>query len=95
MKKEMPLVSVITPAYNRASFLDETILSVIKQDYPNIEYIVLDDGSSDGTLDVIKKYENRIKCFSHENMGEARTVNKGVSLSNGDIAVIVNSKDPL
>lgn len=94
-ERETPLVSVITPAYNRASFLDETIMSVINQDYPNLEYIVLDDGSSDNTLDVIQKYENSLKWFSHENMGETKTVNKGISLSKGDIVAVVNSDDPL
>src|SRR6266568_3677120 len=91
----LTLVTVITPAYNRASYLDETILSVLSQDYTDIEYIVIDDGSSDNTLDVIKKYQDRIKWDSHENMGETRTVNKGFSMAHGEIVVVVNSDDPL
>jgi glycosyltransferase involved in cell wall biosynthesis len=93
--KELPLVSVITPAYNRASFLDETILSVLNQDYAGIEYIVLDDGSTDDTLNVIKNYEGKIRWETHENMGETLTVNKGFSMANGEIIGVVNSDDPL
>jgi glycosyltransferase involved in cell wall biosynthesis len=91
----LPLVTVITPAYNRASFIDETILSVLNQDYPNLEYIVLDDGSTDNTLEVIKKYQDRIRWDAHENMGETRTVNKGFPMANGEIIGVVNSDDPL
>jgi len=91
----LPLVTIITPTYNRASFLDETIQSVLLQDYPNIEYIVLDDGSTDNTLDVLKKYKNKIEWLSHNNIGEQRTVNKGVSLAKGEFVCIVNSDDPI
>jgi glycosyltransferase involved in cell wall biosynthesis len=92
---ELPLVSVITPAYNRESLLDEVIRSVLSQDYPNVEYIVLDDGSTDGTLDIIRKYDGRIRWATHENMGEARTVNKGFDMAQGEIIGVVNSDDPL
>ncbi len=91
----LPLVSIITPAYNRASYLDETICSVLSQDYANIEYIVLDDGSTDNTRDVLENYEGRIIWETHPNMGETRTVNKGLSMARGDIVAVVNSDDPL
>jgi glycosyltransferase involved in cell wall biosynthesis len=94
-RDRQPLVSIITPAYNRQSLIEETILSVIGQDYPNVEYLVLDDGSSDGTLSVIKKYENRLKYENHPNIGETRTVNRGFKLVQGDIVGVVNSDDPL
>jgi len=90
-----PLVSVITPAFNRAAFLDETIQSVLDQDYGNIEYIVLDDGSTDDTPKVIRRYEDRLRWVAHNNIGEARTVNRGFSMAIGDIVVVVNSDDPL
>lgn len=93
--RKYPLVTVITPAYNRAEFLNETIKSVLNQDYPNIEYIVLDDGSTDYTAQLLKKYRTRIKIISHKNIGEVKTVNKGVSISHGEIIGIVNSDDPL
>lgn len=90
-----PLVTIITPAYNRGTLIAETIESVLGQDYPNIEYIVLDDGSTDGTLEVIKQYGGRLRWESHANMGESRTVNKGFELSTGTIIGVVNSDDPL
>ena len=95
MKTEIPLVTVITPAYNRASFLDETIQSVLSQDYPRIEYIVLDDGSTDSTREILRKYNGQVFWESHANMGEARTVNKGFQMAKGEIVCVVNSDDPL
>jgi glycosyltransferase involved in cell wall biosynthesis len=91
----LPLVTIITPAYNRASYLDETIQSILKQDYPKIEYIVLDDGSKDNTKDVLEKYSGRLTWESHPNMGETRTVNKGFKMAHGEIIAVVNSDDPL
>jgi glycosyltransferase involved in cell wall biosynthesis len=90
-----PLVTIITPAYNRASYLDETIQSVLGQDYPRIEYIVLDDGSKDHTSAVLAKYTGTITWESHPNMGETRTVNKGFAMAHGDIVAVINSDDPL
>ncbi len=95
MNDGLPRVSVITPAFNRASLLEETILSVLGQDYPNLEYIVLDDGSEDGTVEVIKRFQDRLRWDSHANMGETRTVNKGFSMAEGDIIGVVSSDDPL
>lgn len=95
INKNYPLVTVITPTYNRASFLEETILSVLNQDYPNIEYIVLDDGSTDGSAKVIKKFKDKLISESHKNIGEVKTVNKGFSMAHGDIISVVNSDDPL
>jgi glycosyltransferase involved in cell wall biosynthesis len=90
-----PLVTVITPAYNRASYLAETIESVLTQDYPRVEYIVLDDGSADNTREVLQKYDGRIVWETHPNMGETRTVNKALTMARGEIVVVVNSDDPL
>lgn len=90
-----PLVSIITPAYNRASFLKETIESVLSQDYPNLQYIILNDGSTDDTETVLRQYTGRLYWESHQNMGETRTVNKGFSMAEGEIVGVVNSDDPL
>jgi glycosyltransferase involved in cell wall biosynthesis len=90
-----PLVSLITAVYNQASYLDETIQSILDQDYPNIEYIVIDDGSTDNSLGVIKKYGDRVKWDAHPNMGETRTVNKGFSMATGSIIGVISSDDPL
>jgi len=95
VKAELPLVTIITPAYNRASFLDETIQSVLSQDYPRIEYIVLDDGSADNTCEILKKYQGKIYWESNPNMGETHTVNKGFKMAKGEIVCVVNSDDPL
>lgn len=93
--KKYPLVTIITPTYNRASFLEETIVSVLKQDYPNIEYIVLDGQSTDNTLEIVKKFRKKIIWDSHKNMGEVKAVNKGFSMAHGEIIGVVNSDDPL
>ncbi len=90
-----PLVSIITPAYNRADYLDETIQSILNQDYANVEYVVLDDGSKDHTREVLEKYTGKILWESHPNMGEVRTVNKGMAMAHGDLVAVVNSDDPL
>jgi glycosyltransferase involved in cell wall biosynthesis len=90
-----PRVTVITPTYNRADLLPETIESILSQDYPNLEYIVLDDGSKDHTGEVLQKYGNRLLWKSHPNMGEVRTVNAGFQMATGDIIGVVNSDDPL
>jgi glycosyltransferase involved in cell wall biosynthesis len=90
-----PKVSVITPTYNRAGFLAETIESVLGQGYPDLEYILLDDGSTDDTPAVIEKYGDRLTFISHANMGEALTVNEGLAMARGEIVGVVNSDDPI
>ena len=95
MTSELPLVTIITPAYNRAAYLKEVIDSVLDQEYPRVEHIVLDDGSKDNTVEVLKQYGAKIRWESHPNMGETRTVNKGFRMASGDIICVVNSDDPL
>ena len=92
-----PLISVITPTYNRAGFLPETIESVLNQTYKNIEYIIVDDGSTDNTKEVVEPYlqDKRVKYYKHDNIGESKTTNKGYSFSNGELTIVVNSDDPL
>jgi len=92
---DSPLVSIVTPAYNQASYLAETIDSVLAQDYPNLQYLVLDDGSTDATRDVLQKYDGRVKWESHQNMGQARTLNKGWSSCDGEILAYISSDDLL
>jgi glycosyltransferase involved in cell wall biosynthesis len=88
-----PLVTIITPVYNGEKYIRETIESVLSQDYPNLEYLILDDGSSDNTPNILAEYSKRIIHYSHSNIGETRTVNKGFSLAKGDLIIIVNSDD--
>jgi glycosyltransferase involved in cell wall biosynthesis len=92
---QSPLVTVITPAYNRADYVGEVIESVLNQDYPNLEYIVLDDGSTDRTWETVQRYADRIVAVSHTNRGETRTVNAGLARAHGEIVGIVNSDDPI
>jgi len=90
-----PLVSIITPVYNREDFIEETILSVLGQDYPNIEYIVIDDGSTDKSLEIIKKYKNKLIWKTQKNQGEAKTVNRGFKMAKGEFVSILSSDDTL
>jgi len=90
---EKPLVTVVTPTYNMGRFLDETIQSVLSQDYPKIEYIVMDGGSKDGTLDVLRKYEGQIQYRSERDRGQAEAINKGFALSTGEIFAFLNADD--
>jgi len=82
----LPLITVITAVYNGEQFLDETIKSIISQDYGNVEYIIIDGGSTDGTLDIIRKYEHVIAHWvSEEDNGISDAFNKGIQLSSGEL----------
>jgi len=92
--KLRPLISIITVVYNGAKTLEQTIQSVLNQTYKNIEYIIIDGGSTDGTLDIIKKYENHISYWvSEPDKGLYDAMNKGISKANGELIGIVNSDD--
>src|SRR3989337_1242859 len=87
-------VSIITVTLNNADYIEACIQSVINQDYENIEYIVIDGGSKDGTLDVITRYENKItKVISEPDNGLYDAMNKGIKLATGEIIGILNSDD--
>lgn len=93
MPEDLTLVSVITPSFNQGKFIEETITSVLTQDYPGIEYIVVDGGSTDGTLDVLTKYGDRIKWVSEPDRGQSHAINKAVDLAKGSIIGWLNSDD--
>ena len=87
-------VSIITVVYNSKNTIKETIESVLHQDYPLIEYIIIDGQSNDGTLDIIKMYKDKIsKLISEKDNGIYDAMNKGIKLANGDIIGILNSDD--
>ena len=93
--KNYPLVSIVTPAFNQAEFLEETIKSVLEQTYKNIEYIVINDGSSDYTIDIINKYADKIIGISQDNIGQSATLNKGWGLARGRYLAYISSDDCL
>ena len=95
VKSDLPLMTIVTPAYNQADYLSETIDSVLAQDYPNIEYIVIDDGSTDCTSEILKQYDGRIRWESQDNMGQAATLNKGWAMGSGEIIGYLSSDDLL
>lgn len=92
--KGRPLFTVITVVLNRKDYLEETIMSVLSQTYDNVEYIIIDGGSTDGSLDIIKKYEKCIDyCVSEPDRGIYHAMNKGIILAQGEIIAILNSDD--
>jgi glycosyltransferase involved in cell wall biosynthesis len=91
-----PKLSVITIVYNNVADIERTMLSVLNQTYPNIEYIIIDGLSTDGTLDVVKKYSNRIsKLVSEKDEGIYDAMNKGLTLATGDYVLFMNSGDQI
>ncbi|MBN1106651.1 MAG: glycosyltransferase [Deltaproteobacteria bacterium] len=90
----LPKISVVTPSYNYAPFLEECICSVVSQAYPNIEYAIIDGGSSDGSVDIIRKYENRIAFWvSEPDSGQYAAINKGFAATSGEIMAWLNADD--
>ena len=89
----LPLVSVVTPTYNQADFLRDTLESVLTQDYPHIEHQVIDDGSTDSTPQILAEYSDRIAVERHENRGQTPTINKGWERAQGEILTWLNSDD--
>ncbi|MCU7835975.1 MAG: glycosyltransferase [gamma proteobacterium symbiont of Taylorina sp.] len=89
-----PKVSIITPSFNQGDFLEETIRSVLLQNYPNLEYIIIDGGSSDQSVDIIKKYEKWLTYWvSEADRGQSHAINKGMKMARGEVVGWLNSDD--
>ena len=90
-----PKISIITPSLNQGDFIEQTILSVLSQDYPNLEYLVMDGGSSDTTLGILKKYAAKVTWISEADQGQTDAINKGLRRAAGSIVGYLNADDLL
>lgn len=91
-----PRITIITPSFNQGEFIEETIKSILNQNYPNLEYFVVDGGSTDNTLDIIRKYEDKIDWWvSEPDRGQSHAINKGLARATGEIINFINSDDVL
>lgn len=91
-----PKITIVTASYNQGEFLERTINSILKQNYPNLEYIIMDGGSTDGSVDIIKKYESGITFWeSKKDHGQSDAINQGLKKASGEIVGWLNSDDML
>ncbi|MCE5308261.1 MAG: glycosyltransferase [Acidobacteriales bacterium] len=88
-----PIVTIVTPSYNQAQFIRATIESVLSQDYPHIEHIIMDGGSTDGTASIVKEYASRLTWISEKDRGQSHAINKGFRMARGEIVSWLNSDD--
>ena len=93
MNNEFPLISIVVPSYNQGKFIEDTLLSILNQDYPNKEVIVVDGGSTDQTVGILKKYSQRITYVSENDNGQSDAVNKGFRMASGSFMGWLNSDD--
>ena len=92
--KVIPKISIVTPTFNQGQYIEQTIQSVLNQQYPNLEYIIIDGASTDGTVDIIKKYETKLHYWvSEPDKGIYDAMNKGARLANGDFINFMNADD--
>jgi glycosyltransferase involved in cell wall biosynthesis len=88
-----PKISIVTPSYNQAQYIERTVKSILGQNYPNLEYIVIDGASTDDTVKILKKYSDRITWKSEKDNGQSEAINKGLKMATGEIVAFLNSDD--
>jgi glycosyltransferase involved in cell wall biosynthesis len=90
-----PKISIVTPSLNQGEFIEQTIRSVLSQEYPNLEYIVMDGGSTDNTLNILRSYADRVQWVSEKDTGQTNAINKGLQRAGGEIVAYLNADDLL
>ena len=92
-KRHLPRITIVTPSFNQGKFIERTIESVLGQNYPQLEYIVVDGDSTDETLDILKRYGDRLQWISEKDSGQSEAINKGFLMAKGEIVAWLNSDD--
>lgn len=95
MKATFPSISIVTPSFNQGQFIQVTIDSVLDQNYPNLEYLVADGGSTDDTVAILRSYGKKLRWFSQPDKGQTDAINKGMAQTSGEIVLYLNSDDVL
>jgi glycosyltransferase involved in cell wall biosynthesis len=91
--QNLPRITIVTPSFNQGKFIERTIESVLGQNYPHLEYIVVDGGSTDNTLEILKRYDDRLQWISEKDSGQSEAINKGFCMAKGEIVAWLNSDD--
>src|ERR1700694_3043502 len=89
----LPRITVVTPSFNQAAYLADAIESVLSQCYPDLEYLVLDGGSTDGSIDILRRYDSRLSWTTQADEGQSDAINKGFRRATGEIVTFLNSDD--
>src|ERR1043166_5137443 len=94
MNRNMPRITLVTPSYQQARFLERTICSVLDQNYPDLEYIVMDGGSTDGSIEILRRYDDRLPHWvSEPDLGQSWAINRAIERSTGEVISYINSDD--